>query len=98
MHFLLALTVLACPNATIADGANYCIESEDCYILSIIPDLYNAPTSMEFQWLMDSKSPSSGHTYLIDLIDSSTLPPLLLCFVSMGSDNPSKCFELMINA
>ena len=57
-------------------------------------DLYNAPTSMEFQSLMDSKSPSSGHTFLVDLISSSTLTPLLLCFVPVGSDNPSKCFEL----
>ena len=70
------------------------IESEDCYIAPIIPDLYNAPMSMEFQLLMDSKSPSSGHTSLVDLIGSSTLIPLLLCFVPMGSDNPSKSFAL----
>ena len=86
----------ACPDATIAESANCCIESEDCYIASIILDLYNAPTSMEFQLLMDSKSPSSGHTSLVDLIGSSTLtPPLLHHFVPMGSDNPSKSFELL---
>ena len=42
-----------CPDATIAksadyaESANFYMESEDCYIASIIPDLYNAPTSME---------------------------------------------------
>ena len=84
----------ACPDATIAESANFYMESEDCYISSIIPDLYSAPTSMEFQLLMDSKSPSSGHTSLVDLIGSSTLTPLLLHFVPLGSDNPSKSFEV----
>ena len=83
----------ACPDAIIAESTNYCIESEDCNIVSIIADLYNAPTSMEFQWLMDSKSPSFGHFSLVDLIGSSTLSPLLLHFVPMGRDNPFKCFE-----
>ena len=73
----------ACPNAAIADGADYYIESENCYIVSINPDLYNAPTSIEFQWLIDSKSLSSGHTYLVDLIGSSTLTPLLIHFIPM---------------
>ena len=62
--------------------------------VSVILDLYNAPMSMKFQSLMDSKSPSSGHTSLVDLISSSTLTPLLLHVVPMESDNPSKCFEL----
>ena len=80
----------ACPNTTIAESTNY-VESEDCYIKPIIPGLYNAPTSMEFQLLMDSKSPSSGHhSSLVDLIGSPTLTVLLLHFVQMGRDNPSK--------
>ena len=75
----------ACPDATIAESsANYYIESEDCYIVSIIPDMYNVPTSVEFQLLMDSKSPSSGHSSLVDLIGSSTLTPLLLCIGTNG--------------
>ena len=84
----------ACSDATIAESAGYYIESEDCYIVSILLDLNNAPMSMEFQSLMDSKSLSSGHTSLVDLIGSSTLTPLLLHFVPMGSDNPFNCFEL----
>ena len=62
--------------------------------MSILLDLNNAPTSMEIQSHMDSKSLSSGHTSLVDLIGSSTLTPLLLHFVPMGSDNPFNCFEL----
>ena len=84
----------AFPDATIAESANCYVESKDCCVVSIILDLYNAPTSMEFQLLMDSKSLSSGHSSLVDLIGSSTLTPLLLCFIPVGSDNPSKCFEL----
>ena len=79
----------ACHDATIAESADYYIESDDCYIVSILFDFYNAPTSMEFQLLMVSKSPSSGHTSLVDLIGSSTLTPLFLHFVPMGSDNYS---------
>ena len=82
----------ACPDATIAQSASYYIESEDCYIAPILLDMNNAPMSMEFQSLLDSKSLSSGHTSLVDLISSSTWTPWMLHFVPMGSDNPFNCF------